>query len=236
MKTNVLEKNPAFFSSELQSDIKRVAATKDETIDAISAWLRGIDAIESLSDSERWVPVSQKTGVLLDDLQKIVACVGWITSRCAENDVRLADFLEDLKEIGVFGPEPQEQEAAKNKLLALGKPLEPLLQKLVIKSSPELPLLHVETFKVRCIFISEFDQEFDPKKDSPTTYKPNLKYLHPRITLRISFHEEQEPIGILLSPENIRDFRKYLELAELQLAVASKMISQQKVVGAKEPV
>jgi hypothetical protein len=234
VKTGILEKSPAFYRSELRADLKAVTEASDSVIGTLSKWLASVRSTEQFSDSDKWVPISRQTGIPLDDLQSIVGSVVWVTSRCAEQDVRLADLVDDLAEAGILGDEPKFRGRAKHNILALGTPIEPLLRNLAAEVSPELPLLHIQSFNTRCVFISEFDEEFDADKDPIQSYKPSLKCLHPRVTLRLTFHEDHDPLGILLSPGNLKQLKMFLDAAEIQLRVASQMVSEDRVVRPKD--
>jgi len=224
----MLEKNPAFFSAEFRADLKVVAEAPDPVIAEIAKWLCTINSAKQLSDHDAWIPLLRKTGLVVEDLQKIIGPIFWIASRCLEKSVSMLDLGNDLIEAGVLTGATSEQ--TKQKILEIGKSIEPLIRKLEVESSPELPLLHIKSFKTRSIFVSEFTEEFEPARDKIQDYKPVLKSLHPRITLQLTFHEDFDPVGILLSLENVKELRTILELAEMQTKTSLQMLSPDKVV------
>jgi len=229
-KTNLLEKNPVFFDADFRDDLKALKSASPAVIKSLAKWLATVESADDLGDSDKWIPVLKETGLVLDALQKVVKPVLWMADLCARKHVSMADLVDDLAESGIVGNGAQ-RKATKQKLLALGSPLEPLLQKAEVKASPELPLLYVKAIKTRCVFISEFDKEYNLETDTASSYKPGLRSLHPRVTLQLTFRDEaHEPIGILLSPSNLKDFKGFLEMAEVQLKAAARALPKAKVI------
>jgi hypothetical protein len=153
MAANVLNSPQAtqmsvFVDADFRDDLKALKSASPAVIKSLAKWLATVESAGDLGDSDKWIPALKETGLVLDDLQKVVKPALWMADLCARKHVPMADLVDDLAESGIVGKGAQ-RKATKQKLLALGSPLEPLLQKAEVKASPELPLLYVKSIKTR---------------------------------------------------------------------------------------
>jgi hypothetical protein len=230
MKTEILSKNPGYFAKSFRADLKKAEEADEQVINSVAAWLGELADLDDFADIDNWIPASQKTRMSIDDLQDLLGPIMWMVNTCREESAQVEDLIDDLKETGILEDTESGHNLEKT-ILSLAHAARRLLEEADARTGPSLPLLYISRIRTRCIAVSEFDKGFNVDEDDPKTYKPTLKRIHPRLTLELEFKDKaREPVGILLTPKTLRDLKKWLDLAEVELRATEDAVSSREEV------
>lgn len=222
----ILSEEPIFFTKDFPDDLSRLAHLTESNISAIKEWLSSLEDYSSLSSAEAWIEVSRALVLPIEDLQQALRPIGLIARLCVKHDVGTNNLIEHLEQRGIFAGD-DDISKVRELLQLLTPPMVVLLKVADEAIGPDLPLLYIKSAKTQCIIVSEYKVDIDFKADDPQKYKPRIKKLHTRTTLELDFVDSnKEPVGILLTPESLRDLRNTLEAAEIEMAVTDKYINK----------
>ena len=230
MEPTALLKDSGFFTKKFQEDLRSLQQANDSLIQNIRNWLEEIKTAEDYEQDDKWARLSSTTGLTLDDLQCILRPVIFIASRSVENNISLEVIIAELRDANAT----DDFKTVSNRLRLLGEPLSRLFQNLSDYTSPTLPFLYIENMHTSCIFVSGFEKDIDLQHDDPSMFRPTLKALFPRVSLELSFKDQEEPLGILLSRKELRALRKQLDLAEGQMKAAVEMLKTVKIIDSED--
>jgi hypothetical protein len=224
MITNVLTSKPAFFANDFRSDLKYIESLKPELVTIIVDWFKTAESIEFVIRRNNWINILQKTGLSIEEIERIIKPNYWITTACYDNQVNIDDFILDLKEAGILH-DSLASSVFMEKLKNLAQALYSLLSQKKSRKAPTLPLRYLRDITTRCIFISEFQRDFDFDSVKSSEFTPQLKALHPAITFQLAFDDiDHEDIGIIMDRNQITKLKKTIEHAEIELINAEKIL------------
>jgi len=226
MADDITEKHAQFFDSDFQRDLSRLGELTQDAVNAIKDWLQTLDSMQDILEDEKWVPLARTTDKNVDELQTLLKPVLWIAFRAQEESVSAKDIVEQLVE-----NELVETDDVRNALDLLLPLAVSLVQKTQEVSTPDLPLLRIQSLSTRCALLPTFDKDFDLRHDNIGDYDPNVERLLPSVCLEIKFDKRDEPIGIQLTPENLETLRTWLDYAESQLQAIREHIEDRNVIG-----
>lgn len=230
MKKNflpIITQNPGFLGDSFAKDILKFELLEDTIVTEIVAWIEKINELSELTSNDELVEISQKGHISIDQLREAVDSLVWLCSVCNTENVQIIEFIDYLDESNVFS-KAINKPIFLNQLKTIAKALVIILSKLEEKLCPSLPLLRIEKFRTRVIFISDFGKSFNIKNDNVNDYIPILQRIHPRVLIELSFYEKDKEYPILLDESGIDSIIKRLQLTKIELNAATKFVKMDK--------
>ena len=225
MDDKTLKKISAVFRDEFQEDLKCLEKTSDSTIDAMIEWINDLGDFQKFNNMDSWLPFIGQKGLLFNELKSTLTVTVYIINTCIDLNITVEEFFSELAELKLLDSFSKREEI-KSKIIKLYQILNPKLIEKAKRSSPTIPLLYIDGVEARCIFITEFESQTETDEFDLSNYSPALKAMFPRITLGISFNsDDQQDIGILLTPSSLKLLKGALEKSEVELKTAMENLS-----------
>jgi hypothetical protein len=217
-----------FFHKQFVDDLDLLAKASDDEVSTLREWLSSLASESDLSDARNWSEIASKMLRPFEEILRLFGPCLAISDESLDESVDVDEVLKALSDIGVFG-----HGEAQKQLLARVRPLCNIFIKwrLARPRPPSLPLLNISRIHTRCILTSEYDREYNVTRDTSDSYEPSLLRLHPAVTLHLRFRDEQhEPIGVVLTPAELRSLKRRIELAEVQLKTTAASLRDAEIV------
>lgn len=233
MKSGLLTKDAVFYAKDFRADLEFIARLDEKSFETITNWMKGLTKFSQAVDSDDLIEISRVTRLPIDDIAKALKPIIWLATTLAQEKANIDDVVADMVEERIL--DTPDLASRVRVLTTHFASLAAEREKLI---PPRIPLKHIERIRTRCIFVSEFESSFDISKDTPGTYHPQLRSIHPAATLELTFRGgSDEKVGVLLNLEDLATLIKWLHLAEVELRAAAKIIPDKYLVidkGAKQ--
>jgi hypothetical protein len=212
MKTKIVKENSTFLDKAFRDDIECISKLTTEKMGKLCSFIEAFQAFDELNEETNWALFSKEIQEPLDDVLKYARPLQFVAMRAVEEKETVDDIIADLAGLGIIPLDIADD------FRKLTSPIVSLVSEAAAKTTPNLPLLRIRSISTHCGIISEFDEEFSVKTDSPDEYAPEVSRLYPVTTLRLSFYnDEQHPVGIQLARKDLLTVIKWLQLAQVQM-------------------
>jgi hypothetical protein len=231
MKTEVLAKEVSFYSKDFKDDITTILSIEQITFNKIIEWLKQIKKLSQVVSTEEFVDLSRIINMPIEDIQRVFRPTTLIAYSAANYRTNPDDLIDDMVEDKILS-----EEALIKRVKLICSYIFPIVSDKIKKTAPKVPLRYINEITSRCIIISDLGDSFNVEKDKTNTYIPKLESLHPAITLKLTFKDKSDkPIGMVLSLDDIKRLKKWLDLSEIELNHVSKQLPTNLVI-IDEPV
>lgn len=222
MNSEILNKESIPYSQQFKDDLAQFVNLNNDIRKTILEWVNGLDGYKSLSDEKTLIQITRKVNLSWDEFQSLLKPVLWIISKCKSYNEPINIFVQDLVEQKILTIDNEEVISDLNMLL--NKTLD-LFKRRYEDYVPKLPFKYIRTIGSEIIFVSTFNKEFNVRDDLSESYDPVLETLSPLLVLDLAIKGEEEMnMTLVLDSEDINFLRKFLDLSEIKMKSAVRVI------------